>query len=437
MFTFIKYIQPANYYQLIDNMPQSILVVDESVDKTIGYRDDNSAIMDNAYLNLQQGFIPTDDNQRATIQNYRINCIHDNYIFIRRYFSKFQVYWVLLLRLLSFHNPIKELGGFIKSRKHRRITLKPVEYLGYEKFESNLIKKGTVISVIIPTLNRYKYLKDVLGDLEKQSYKNFEVVVCDQSEPVDETFYKNWNLNIQLIQQEEKALWLARNRSIQSSKGDYILLFDDDSRVESNWIESHLKCIEYFDVKISAGVTHTLVGSGLGKKDKYFHLSDVFDTGNAMVHRSVFHSVGLFDRQFEKQRMGDAEFGLRSLLGGFLVVSNPYAKRIHLKVETGGLRQMGSWDAFRPKNLFSPRPIPSVLYLTRKYFGSNRAFLYILKNIPQSFVPYKFKGNKSVRWMVILFLPIWLLIAIIAVLKSWKLASDKLYKGDLIEYLAT
>ena len=292
-----------------------------------------------------------------------------------------------------------------------------------------------MVSIIIPTLNRYEYLKDVLYDLEQQSYKNFEVIVCDQSEPVDEKFYKNWNLNIKLIQQEEKALWLARNRSIQLSKGEFILLFDDDSRVEANWIESHLKCLDYFNVKISAGVTNTLVGGGLGKKDNYFHLSDVFDTGNAMVHRTVFHSVGLFDRQFEKQRMGDGEFGLRATLGGFLVVSNPFAKRIHLKVETGGLRQMGSWDAFRPKNLFSPRPVPSVLYLIRKYFGAEESILFLLKNIPQSYIPYSKKGSKTAKILIYLLLPLWFPPALISVSRSWMESNRKLKQGALISIL--
>ncbi len=435
MFTFIKYIQPANYYRLVDKMPQSVLVADELVDKTLGYRDDKSVTMDIAYMNLQQGLIPVANNQRATFQNYRIDSVDDNYIFLRRYFSKFQVCWVLILRLLSFNNPINELGGFIKSGKHKRVTLKPEEYLDYEKFQGNLVKQGPLVSVIIPTLNRYDYLKDVLCDLEQQNYKNFEVIVCDQSEPIDEKFYKNWNLNIKLIQQVEKALWLARNRCIQLSKGEYVLLFDDDSRVEANWIESHLKCLDYFNVKISAGVTQTLVGGGLGKKDNYFHLSDVFDTGNAMVHRSVFHKVGLFDRQFEKQRMGDGEFGLRATLGGFLVVSNPFAKRIHLKVDTGGLRQMGSWDAFRPNNILSPRPVPSVLYLIRKYFGVEESLLFLLKNIPQSYIPYSKKGSKPAKILIYLFLPLWFPLALISVSRSWREAIRKLKQGALISIL--
>ena len=49
-----------------------------------------------------------------------------------------------------------------------------------------------MVSVVIPTLNRYTYLKDVLEDLEKQDYENFEVIVVDQSEP----FQKNFMINL-------------------------------------------------------------------------------------------------------------------------------------------------------------------------------------------------------------------------------------------------
>jgi glycosyltransferase involved in cell wall biosynthesis len=326
--------------------------------------------------------------------------------------------------------------GFIYSVfKVNRINIKPMIYSRWDSFESRLLANKPFVSVVIPTLNRYKYLKDVLGDLEKQDYQNFEVILVDQSEPVEVDFYEGWKLDIKLIHQEEKALWLGRNKAVSASKGDYILLFDDDSRVEKDWIKNHLKCIDFFDSKISAGVTHTLVGGGLGRKETYFHLSDVFDTGNAMLHKSIFVEVGLFDRQFEKQRMGDAEFGLRSLLGGFNIVSNPFAKRIHLKVETGGLRQMGSWDALRPRSLFAPRPVPSVLYLIRKYYGNLEAIFYLIKNIPQSYIPYKFKKNKAVRLFYGIAFPLFLPVAIFAVIKSWRIASEKIKEGALIAQL--
>jgi len=81
-----------------------------------------------------------------------------------------------------------------------------------------------LVSVIIPTLNRYQYLKDVLSDLEQQDYINIEVIVIDQSSPFNELFYKDFNLDLTVKYQEERALWLARNTAVEMSKGDYILL---------------------------------------------------------------------------------------------------------------------------------------------------------------------------------------------------------------------
>lgn len=413
-------------------MPQTVLSFPEKVELRVGYGSLLSEQMDIAYQRLQSGWIANSNDQRNHSQDQKITSVKDNYIFINRYFSKAQVLWVFFMRILAFHNPLLEIMGLLSSLKFNRVKVVPEVHKDFLPFQSSLIESNPLVSLIIPTLNRYEYLKDVLADLEKQDYTHFEVIVCDQSEPINEAFYDGWNLKIQLIQQEEKALWLARNRCINQSKGDYILLFDDDSRVEQDWISKHLKCLDFFQVPISAGITHTLVGHGLGNKDTYFHLSDVFDTGNSLVHKDVFKKIGLFDRQFEKMRMGDGEFGLRAILGGYLVVSNPFALRIHLKVETGGLRQMGSWDALRPKSLFAPRPVPSVLYLARKYFGNESSVFYLIKNIPFSFIPYQFKKSKILKVLFVFLLPLLFPLMVVVVMKSWRKSSEMLKIGDEI-----
>ena len=224
-------------------MPQAILCFPTIQESNVGYSLKESELMDLAYRCLQSGWIPEAMCERNALQDQIISSVGDNYIFINRYFSKLQVLWVLIMRLFSFKNPSIEIYSFLKSLKYKRVKIKSKEYIEFEKFDSILIQSKPVVSVIIPTLNRYEYLRDVLADLEKQDYTDFEVIVCDQSEPINEIFYEGWNLNIHLIKQDEKALWLARNRCIKQAKGDYILLFDDDSRVESNWIYNHLKCL--------------------------------------------------------------------------------------------------------------------------------------------------------------------------------------------------
>jgi glycosyltransferase involved in cell wall biosynthesis len=277
-------------------------------------------------------------------------------------------------------------------------------------------------------------LNNVLLDFEKQDYKNFEIIIVDQSEPFQKSFYNDYDLNFNIIRQEEKALWMARNSAIKNATSEYLALSEDDVRIEKDWISNHLKCLDFFKADISAGVFYP-EGQKIPVDRSFFKMASQFATGNAMLSKRVFYSVGLFDRQFEKQRMGDGEFGLRCYLNGYRSISNPKASCIDVKASTGGLRQFGSWDAFRTNKLFAPRPIPSVLYLFRKYFGNKQAKRALMRFLPLSIMPYKFKRNKKMMIVGVLLYIIIFPILFFSVVKSWNLASRKLNQGDLIDRL--
>lgn len=443
MFEFLKYIQPLWYYRLAFHSANSDLLNNlfrQSMDKLA---DDNlfssqeSMNMDRIYRALQMGFTPSGDliyNEEISLRTI----IHrnDNYKFVAKYFGKGKLTYVLFLRILCLNNPILELMGFIKAFKIRKIdiTLNHFEYQDFDTFQSQFIQSNPLISVVIPTLNRYKYLRDVLKNLEAQDYQNFEVIICDQTDVIPDDFYDGWNLNIQLIKQEEKALWLARNRSIQEANGEIILLTEDDVLLPVNWIRNHLKCLEFFNSDISAGVFFP-EGKSIAKNQSYFKLADHLATGNVCFRKHVFEKIGLFDRQFEKQRMGDGEFGLRAFLNGLKSVSNPYSYCVDVKAPTGGLRQMGSWDSLRPTKLFAPRPVPSVLYLARKHFGNTAAKFYLIQNIPFSFIPYKFKKSKYLKFVFLVILPLLIPVMLVVVIKSWCKASQMLNEGAKITQL--
>lgn len=397
MFQFLKYLQPTSYFRLkrkhngyifpiVDQLGD---VIKKQVPVDAFYSSKKAQDYDQSWRLLQKGFI----GDAATYQKFEKLPIEDEYHFSRKNFHTIWVVYILVIRVLSLKNPFKELSAFLKTRNIKRVDehQHPIKYDNYEEYDSQLIKERPLVSVIIPTLNRYPYIKDVLKDLEQQAYSNFEVIVVDQSEPFQQEFYDQFDLDLQLIYQEEKALWLARNVAIRKSRGDYILLFDDDSRIDPDWISHHLKTLDFFNADLSSGVSISTLGAKVPASYAHFGISGQLDTGNVLLKKSIFKDIGLFDRQFEKQRMGDGEFGLRAYLAGYLNISNPYAKRLHLKVGSGGLRQMGSWDGFRPKKWFDPRPIPSVVYLFRKYHGNKAAKLALLKTVPSSIIPYKYK----------------------------------------------
>ena len=200
---------------------------------------------------------------------------------------------------------------------------------------------------------------------------------------------------------------------------------------------NNFKCLDFFKADISSGVSISIVGAEVPKNYAFFKHSSQLDTGNVMIKRKVFEAIGLFDRQYEKQRMGDGEYGLRAYLHGFKNISNPHAQRLHLKVGVGGLRQMGSWDGFRPKKWFSPRPIPSVVYQFRKYYGNRMTIYSLLRLVPPSTLPYKYKGNK--RLILLAYLSLFLIwpLLLVQVIQSWNKASLKLKQGALIKKFQT
>ena len=444
LFNFLKYSRPTWYFNLkpLKNFHyfpeyQDLETKGFEIKEDDKYISEDSKARDLAWRAFQMGFINSDEKNDWTPWQEIDLPIRDEYRFFRKNFHVAWMYYVLLLRLITLKNPVKEILAFIKTRnvKRENYAKQHFEYPEYDNYISSLINSNPLVTVIIPTLNRYEYLKDVFRDLEKQTYTNFEVLVVDQTDDFQESVYKDWDLDLHYWFQEEKALWKARNEAIKKAKGDYILLYDDDSLIQPNWIKAHLKCLDFFNADISSGVSISIIGGEVPKHYSYFRWSDQLDTGNVLLKKGVFKHIGLFDRQFEKQRMGDGEFGLRAYLAGFKNISNPNAKRIHLKVSQGGLRQMGSWDGWRPKKLFSPRPIPSVLYLSRFYFGNKASMYSIIINTLPSVVPIKYKSNRLLKMLTFLMFPILIPLILIQVSISWHLSSKKLSQGPIIDTL--
>lgn len=441
MFLFLEYVKPIWYLNLRPGHAMQLVDYNKLADEEKSllnlcseYSTSSASMLDAAIQAWFKGFIETDSTRSFRDTSTCVD-VNDNYLFLRRFFNPGWSWYALMVRLCTFNNPFVEIPAFYRHRHVPRLDLYE-QTRSYSTIDTAQVDGArAMVSVIIPTLNRYKYLEDVLRDLENQNYKPFEVIVVDQSDVFDSRFYDKFLIELVLIRQEEKALWKARNTAIRRARGELLLLFDDDSRVGPDWIARHADCIEYFKADLSAGVSLSAIGSKVPRTYSYYKWSDQVDTGNVMIKRSVFEKVGLFDRQFEGQRMGDAEFGMRCYLAGLRNVSNPNASRIHLKVGEGGLREMGSWDAFRPKKFLGPRPVPSVLYYFRKYFGSEAAAFALIKDIPLSMMPYRHKGNKTLTLMGIVLSIFLAPVVAFQVYEAWRLSGIKLREGDRIERL--
>jgi glycosyltransferase involved in cell wall biosynthesis len=89
-----------------------------------------------------------------------------------------------------------------------------------------------LISVVLATYNGSKYLRDQLDSIYQQTYKNIEVIVCDdQSTDGTKEILKAYKQSHQLKYYiNEKRLGVVQNfaKAISLSTGDYIALSDQD-----------------------------------------------------------------------------------------------------------------------------------------------------------------------------------------------------------------
>jgi len=230
--------------------------------------------------------------------------------------------------------------------------------------------------------------------------------------------------------------YLALERLALATAGDFEpRSLHGDSRVGADWIEQHLKCIDFFGASISAGVSLAAKGQKVPANYSFFRWADQFDSGNAMIRRSVMQHIGLYNEQFNGLRMGDGEFGFRAYINGIKSISNYKAPRIHLKVSTGGLRQMGSWDGFRSKKWFAPKPVPSVVYLFKKYFPDELCNNALFIGIMLSNVPYKYKRSSTMLLLSVLLTVIKSPLLLLQFYKSKKIAERMLQRKIAPEIL--
>ncbi len=101
------------------------------------------------------------------------------------------------------------------------------------------------ITVVIPVYNVEKYLKKCVDSVEKQTYKNFEVILVDDgstdsSGELCDALAKE-NDNIRVIHQENKGLGGARNTGIKSCNTEYIMFLDSDDYIHPELLE---KCVD-------------------------------------------------------------------------------------------------------------------------------------------------------------------------------------------------
>lgn len=130
--------------------------------------------------------------------------------------------------------------------------LEPDRYYGYaylkstfdaikytKKIDINELEDNYKVSIIMPTYNRANIIKRAIDSIINQTFKNFELIICDDGS-TDETeeIVKNYNDGrIIYIKQANRGVSSARNTALKEAKGDLIAYLDSDNKWNKRFLE--------------------------------------------------------------------------------------------------------------------------------------------------------------------------------------------------------
>ena len=118
-------------------------------------------------------------------------------------------------------------------------------------------KKEIAISVIVPTFNLEKYIKECVDSVLNQSFKNFEIILVDDGSDDDTKKIIKYYIEheektdiILLENEENRGAGYSRNRGLNIARGKYLLFLDGDDMLEHNALEKLYSVGEKSDADI-------------------------------------------------------------------------------------------------------------------------------------------------------------------------------------------
>lgn len=225
------------------------------------------------------------------------------------------------------------------------------------------------ITVVIPNYNGMKYLPECLEALEQQNAQgpDFRVLVVDNGSTdgsvsfLEEYMEASPQRQTECIFLEENTGFdYAVNVGIRATQSPYVLLLNNDTKADCNFVKSLYDAIKVDDKIFSvsarmlmwdkpelvddAGDRYCVLGwaysRGKGKPaSDYDKPAEVFSTcaGAAIYRRSVFEEIGYFD-ELHFAYLEDVDIGYRARIYGYRNLYEPTAKVLHYGSASTGSR---------------------------------------------------------------------------------------------------
>ena len=160
------------------------------------------------------------------------------------------------------------------------------------------------VSVIIITLNEECNLPRILGDLDRQTTRDFEVIVADSnSEDATVAVARSFmdRLPLRVVEMSGKGVSLGRNTGASQAKYERLLFLDADTRFDADFLDNSLNQLEarglhIGGVYLKCGESFSLLSAGMR----------LFNLGQWLFQRVFPMATGacLFSTRMAHEKLG-------------------------------------------------------------------------------------------------------------------------------------
>ncbi len=110
-----------------------------------------------------------------------------------------------------------------------------------KKGQGQIRSDKPLITIVVPVYNVAAYLSCCLCSIQKQSYRNLEILLVDDGSTDDSAKicqrYCDLDSRFQLVQQQNQGLGSARNTGLDLAKGSYICFVDADDYIHPDYVK--------------------------------------------------------------------------------------------------------------------------------------------------------------------------------------------------------
>ena len=236
------------------------------------------------------------------------------------------------------------------------------------KIEYDLFKTP-LVSIVIANKDHKEDLKRCLDSLKKSSYKNYEIIIVENNSSDNEIFEYYSEItkdgNIRVVNWRETGFNYSsiNNLGVRESKGEYIILLNNDTEViNDNWIEELLSIAQFDNVGIvgaklyypddtiqHAGVVIGMLGiaghvyngcfredTGIFGRLKVRQNVSAVTAAVLMIKKSVYLEVEGLDEEMFKVAFNDIDLCMKVISAGYEIIWTPYSELYHYESKSRG-----------------------------------------------------------------------------------------------------